>query len=38
MRPTGNFADGLTPSDQGQAGMVLRSRCREEASADGGLR
>ena len=25
------FADGLTPSDQGQAGMVLRSRCREEA-------
>ena len=23
------FADGLTPSDQGQAGMVLRSRCRE---------
>ena len=25
------FADGLTPSDQGQAGMVLRSRCTEEA-------
>ena len=25
------FADGLTPSGQGQAGMVLRSRCREEA-------
>ena len=25
------FADGLTPSEQGQAGMVLRSRCREEA-------
>ena len=25
------FADGLTPSDQGQAGMVLRSGCREEA-------
>ena len=25
------FADGLTSSEQGQAGMVLRSRCREEA-------
>ena len=25
------YADGLTPSEQGQAGMVLRSRCREEA-------
>ena len=25
------FADGLTPSEQGQAGVVLRSRCREEA-------
>ena len=25
------FAEGLTPSDQGLAGMVLRSRCREEA-------
>ena len=25
------FAEGLTPSNRGQAGMVLRSRCREEA-------
>ena len=25
------FVEGLTPGDEGQAGMVLRSRCREEA-------